>query len=84
MFCCWNTGCEITHNSYFRQLMAERDLDPADYGWASIQLDGGIDAVIRKMVRWFGERTMECSEPRQESAGMEAVRLGLLTQGPVH
>ena len=49
-------GCEITHNSYFRQLMTERDLDPANYGWASIQLDGGIDAVMGKMARWFGER----------------------------
>ena len=76
-------GCEITHNSYFRQLMAERDLDPADYGWASIQLDGGIDAVMRKMLRWFGERRRENGGPLRESAGMEAVRVGLLTQGTV-
>ena len=76
-------GCEITHNSYFRQLMAERDLNPADYGWASIQLDGGIDAVTRKMARWFGERTRENGGARRESAGMEAVRLGLLTQAPL-
>lgn len=76
-------GCEITHNSYFRQLMAERDLDPADFGWASIQLDGGIDAVMQKMVRWFGERTRDNGKTLREYAGMEAVRVGLLTQEPV-
>lgn len=74
-------GCEITHNSYFRQLMAERGLDPADYGWASIQLDGGIDAVMQKMVRWFGERRRENGGLPRQTAGMEAVRVGLMSQG---
>ncbi len=74
-------GCEITHNSYFRQLMAERGLDPADYGWASIQLDGGIDAVMQKMVRWFSERLRADKSPAQSIAGLEALRIGLLTQG---
>ena len=74
-------GCEITHNSYFRQLMAERGLDPADYGWASIQLDGGIDAVMQKIVNWFSERIQADDLPQRDMAGMEAIRLGLLTQG---
>lgn len=76
-------GCEITHNSYFRQLMAERGLDPADYGWASIQLDGGIDAVMRKMTRWFQERATSDRIAAPVPAGMEALRLGLLTGGQV-
>ena len=76
-------GCEITHNSYFRQLMAERGLDPADYGWASIQLDGGIDSVMQKMTRWFNEQIEGDSVPAPTAAGMEAVRLGLLSQGTV-
>ena len=46
-------GCEVTHNSYFRGLMAEHNLAPSDFGWASIQLDGGIDAVMRKIEDWF-------------------------------
>ena len=76
-------GCEITHNSYFRQLMGERGLDPADYGWASIQLDGGIDAVMTKMARWFRQRIAGDSVPAPRPAGMEALRLGLLSQGPI-
>ena len=73
-------GCEITHNSYFRQLMAERGLDAADFGWASIQLDGGIDAVMRKIVDWFRELADNEPQPARKIAGMEALRIGLLTQ----
>ncbi len=74
-------GCEITHNSYFRQLMAQRGLNPADYGWASIQLDGGIRAVMAKMQRWFRARLQGDSLPPRRQAGLEALRIGLLTQG---
>lgn len=79
-------GCEITHNSYFRQMMVERGLDPQAFGWASIQLDGGIDAVMRKIVDWFAERLRADLPPQQRSAGMEALRIGMLTQGsaPAH
>ena len=73
-------GCEITHNSYFRELMIERGLDPADYGWASIQLDGGIDAVMRKMVDFFAQRAAADHPPLPQSASLEVLRLGLLTQ----
>ncbi len=74
-------GCEITHNSYFRGMMAERGLDPNDFGWASIQLDGGIDAVMRKIATWFDERLREDDPPRKAIAGVEALRVGLLSQG---
>jgi altronate dehydratase len=74
-------GCEITHNSYFRQMMTERGLDPKAFGWASIQLDGGIDAVMRKIVGWFGERLRDDAPPPKTVAGLDALRIGLLTQG---
>ena len=64
-------GCEITHNSYFRGLMTERDLDPEDFGWASIQLDGGIDAVMRKIAGWFSERLREDEMPPRKLAGVD-------------
>lgn len=74
-------GCEITHNSYFRQLMTERGLDPEQFGWASIQLDGGIDAVMLKIQRWFSDRLRADNPPEKITAGLEALRIGLLTQG---
>ena len=76
-------GCEITHNSYFRQLMAERGLDPQQFGWASIQLDGGIDAVMRKMMNWFAARLRHDVPPPRKTAGMEALRIALLTHGEI-
>jgi altronate dehydratase len=76
-------GCEITHNSYFRQLMAERNLDPQQFGWASIQLDGGIDAVMNKIDNWFTERLASDSAPTQTTAGFEAVRIALISNGDI-
>ena len=73
-------GCEVTHNSYFRGLLAEHKLAPADFGWASIQLDGGIDAVMRKIADWFSGRLQSEGPPARATAGLEALRIGLLTQ----
>ena len=76
-------GCEITHNSYFRQLMTERGLDLGRFGWASIQLDGGIDAVMQKIARWFARRLKDDAMPPRKIAGIEALRMALLTNGKV-
>ena len=73
-------GCEVTHNSYFRGLMEEQNLEAADFGWASIQLDGGIDAVMRKIADWFSRRVGNDSPPARITAGLEALRIGLLCQ----
>jgi len=74
-------GCEKTHNGYIRQLMAERGLDPAHYGWASVQLDGGIQKVMRKMTDWFARQPERGGET--SLVGLEAVRLAWVTQGDV-
>ena len=72
-------GCEITHNDFMRGRLAERGLDPDRYGWASIQLDGGIDTVIDKIEAWFAGRT------GHEDDGIPSdgrpLALGLLTSG---
>ena len=48
-------GCEKTHNDYFRARLLEAGRDPARYGWASIQRDGGIEAVTERVRRWFAD-----------------------------
>ena len=48
-------GCEKTHNDYFRNRLTEAGLDPDRFGWASVQLDGGIDSVVAKVEDWFAE-----------------------------
>ena len=72
-------GCEKTHNDYFRHELAANGLDLDHYGWASIQLDGGIDAVLQKVDDWFAQRLAAADAPAQTTAGLSAVRIGLLS-----
>jgi altronate dehydratase len=76
-------GCEKTHNDYMRGRMAAAGLDPHSFGWASVQLDGGIEQVLRKMEAWFAGR-MEATESLEiGTTGLASLRLGLLDHGPV-
>ena len=77
-------GCEKTHNDYFRNRLQERSLDPTRFGWASVQLDGGIESVVNKVEDWF-DKTLQSSgdELAHEAAGPESLRLGLYASGPV-
>ncbi len=74
-------GCEITHNSYFRNLLAERGLEPANFGWASIQLDGGIQAVMARIEAFFRDQLANDKAPPRSIAGLDAMRIGIVTQG---
>jgi altronate dehydratase len=76
-------GCEKTHNDYFRNRLEEAGLDPARFGWASVQLDGGIDSVVAKVEDWFAETLENAEGLEYEYAGPEALRLGLHASGPV-
>ena len=48
-------GCEKTHNDAMRNHIAEHAIDAEQFGWASIQLDGGLEKVTEKWGRSFGE-----------------------------
>jgi len=76
-------GCEKTHNDYFRNRLREAGLDPSRFGWASVQLDGGIDSVVAKVEGWFDEMLQDAETLENESAGPEALRLGLYASGHV-
>jgi altronate dehydratase len=54
-------GCEKTHNDAFRNVLAPEQA--AGLGWLSVQLDGGIEPVIRKAVKWFSEAPRENKTP---------------------
>ena len=74
-------GCEKTHNDYFRNRLEEAGLDPGRFGWASVQLDGGIDSVVAKVEDWFSETLESAEELEYEDTGPEALRLGLYASG---
>jgi altronate dehydratase len=46
-------GCEKTHNDRFRNAIREAGLTETDFGFASVQLDGGIERAITKVAQWF-------------------------------
>ena len=68
-------GCEKTHNDYIRHALTEQDIPLERYGWASVQLDGGIDAVVQKVEDWFS-RSLE-SMPRPDYADVGLEHFGL-------
>lgn len=76
-------GCEKTHNDYMRAQMAEMGIDPGKLGWASIQLDGGIDSVMHKAEDWFTLAASRSPVAAAGSGGLEVLRLGLASAGPV-
>lgn len=72
-------GCEMTHNDSFQHRLREMGGDPAQFGWASIQLDGGIDKVLAKIENWFAERVAGVERTRRELVLIESARIGLMT-----
>ncbi len=72
-------GCEKTHNDFIRHHIAERNLDEDRFGWASIQLDGGIAAVMELAESWFEERAG--SSTATVEAPLSSLRLGLASEG---
>ncbi len=76
-------GCERTHNDFYRQQLADRGLDPADFGWASVQLDGGIEKVLDRIESWFADVLSRRVAPATGAAGFPPLRLGVSATKPV-
>lgn len=71
-------GCEMTHNDAMRNRLKEMGGDPAQYGWVSIQLDGGIEKALAKTGEWFAARMKDAPVPTRKTTGIERVRIGLM------
>jgi altronate dehydratase len=76
-------GCEKTHNHFMRHRMISEGIDPQQFGWASVQMDGGIQAVVQKVADLFTAQIDMMGNPETTLAGLEAVRLGVVTSGRV-
>jgi altronate dehydratase len=74
-------GCEITHNDLIRRELALSGLDPQRFGYASIQLDGGIERVTARIESWF-ERARRGEQPAaRQHAGLEEITLAISAFG---
>jgi altronate dehydratase len=69
-------GCEKVPNDAMRREFERKGLPLASFGWASVQLDGGIDSSIGRVQQWFATRPVASSAARD-------LRLGMLTLGVV-
>ena len=76
-------GCEKTHNDYLRHALTEHGIPLERYGWASVQLDGGIDAVLQKVEDWFSQSLSSIPQPEHVDVGLEHLRIGLTSSGKV-
>jgi altronate dehydratase len=74
-------GCEQTHNDAVRHYMAQHGAKADDYGWASIQLDGGLERVGEKVSAWFEHSMGAESRPPVLSAGAESLSIALVATG---
>jgi altronate dehydratase len=76
-------GCEKVHNDAVRHYLDSRGIDSSHLGFASVQMDGGLEKVRHKIGEWFARELGEDHELATETVGAEALRLGLTTVGPV-
>ena len=70
MALCLEHGCEKTHNDFFHNAMAAAGVSASAFGYASIQLDGGIEAVTERVLSFFAGRA---AAPPAEDAEAEAL-----------
>ena len=74
-------GCEKTHNDHVRHEIQQLGISPERYGWASVQLDGGIDAVIEKVQEWFSEELADKPAVPVVDAGLEHLCIAVTSTG---
>ena len=91
-------GCEQTHNDAVRHYLAERGYSVDRFGWASVQMDGGIANVRAKVAGQL--ETMAAARasergsggddapdgamtPARETVGAEELRIALASNGPL-
>ncbi len=76
-------GCEKVPNDVVRHRLAAAGVATAQFGWASVQLDGGIDRALARVEAWFEEGLAALPPAAPVSAGPGALALGLLSSAPV-
>jgi len=76
-------GCEKTHNDHVRHEIQKLGISPERYGWASVQLDGGIDAVIEKVQDWFLETLAHKPAVPVVDVGLEHLCVAVMSTGEV-
>ena len=64
-----------------RNAIESKGKDPADFGWASVQLDGGIERVVAKAIDFF--KNVAPAPEDKEIAGLDQLRIGFIASSRV-
>ena len=75
-------GCEKIPNDAMRRHFESKGLPLDRFGWASVQLDGGIDRAIGRVVDWFEAAGRVLPPLVRGATDQGALRVGLLSAGP--
>lgn len=76
-------GCEKLPNDVMRRQLEAANLPLDRFGWASVQLDGGIEKAITKIESWFTSRLEQAPNPPPHPARADGLTLALLTAAAV-
>lgn len=76
-------GCEKVPNDIMRRQLEAAGIPLERFGWASVQLDGGIEKAIGKVEQWFGAALAHVDAPARVDAPVGALSIALLTAAPV-
>ena len=76
-------GCEKTHNDHVRHEIQKLGISPESYGWASVQMDGGIDAVIEKVRNWIVDELSDKPSIPIVDAGLEHLCIAVTSVGQI-
>ena len=76
-------GCEKIPNDVLRKSLREARVDENRFGWASVQLDGGMERVLARIETWFAAKLEAIDPPERVEAEAGSLALGLLSTGAV-
>jgi len=76
-------GCEKMPNDVVRHQLEGSGVPLSRFGWASVQLDGGIEKAIGNIETWFAGRLAEVPPATTTTSNLGALTLALMTAAPV-
>lgn len=76
-------GCEKVPNDMMRRQLEAAQVPLDRFGWASVQLDGGIEKAIAKVEAWFSEKFATLAPAATLPTGPGVLAIGLMTAAPV-
>ncbi|RXK54506.1 altronate hydrolase [Oleiharenicola lentus] len=76
-------GCEKVPNDVMKRQFESANLPLDRFGWASVQLDGGIDKALGRVGAWFESALASRPATTRVPAGLGALTVGVLSAGPL-